>query len=718
MEEQNIFWKKFDEKFKYIMGKKIVLYGIGEKTEIVVQNAKNYNIIGLMDQNCVGMTIYGKKVLSIAETKEKAEVIIIVANLQSCPIIFSRIKELANDDGILIYYINGIKPDIENSETEEPKKTFDYSDLYEKINQNEIISFDIFDTLLMRRTLLVTDIFELVENEIKKILPDTTHFKKLRILAEKKCYESGNKYFSIDDIYDVIQLETGLQSSQIDLIKQIEFEMESKLLVIRKEIVKIYEYVKKANKKILLVSDMYWKKDQVIKFLKINEIDGFDNIYISCELNKSKADGTIWSWLAEKYPDKKILHIGDNRISDYEQAEKYGFEAILISSALEMFRHSKYSKLEEYVQGSYENSCILGEFIKDLFNNPFQYDRNLYSLNNDIESIIGKLCLGPVVLTYVVWLKQQCIKKNDDIILFFARDGYLLKKAYDIIIQDESLKTPKGIYFYTSRRAASVASIKSKEDIIFVLNEFCKVKKAKIGELIKRVFGIEIEGELANKYYYEVESNKLQQLILDEYSDSILINAAEERVNYRKYIENLEIGEYDNFACANFVGRGITQLCMQKILEKKLDGFYFGTEYDMHRFYPKEEYPLGLYGNLEEPCMTESKLIGNYLVGEMFFTAPDEQLIRFTKAGIPIFNHISGRNYITIEKIHEKSLEYITEMKKVYKNIDEWKINEKFIDEIYGVMIELLKQSPEDVKENFSFNDYYNPENENRQIVI
>lgn len=717
MEAQNIFWEKFDEKFKNIKDRNIVLYGIGEKTETVIKNALSYNIIGIMDQNCVGMNIYGKKVLSIREASEKAEVIIIVANLQSCPIIFARIKELA-DEGISIYYINGVQASIDDGNTKQSENKICYNNLYGIIDKNEIISFDIFDTLVMRKTMLTTDIFELVEKSVNEKFPNLKDFKKIRILAEKKCYENGKKIFSIDDIYNEIQIYTKLEHSKIEYIKQIELKIELKLCVSRKDVVKLYEYAKKSNKKILLVSDMYLKKEQIIEILKINKIDNFDDIYISCEMNKSKVDGTMWSWISQKYFEKNILHFGDNQISDYEQVKKYGFEAVLINSALEIFRNSKYSKLEKYAQESFENRCILGMLINELFNSPFEHDKNSHDLNRNLESGIGRTFLGPIVLTYIVWLKKQCILKNNEIILFFARDGYLLKKAYDILNQNNSKEFPIGIYFYTSRRAASVAYIESKEDIEFVLDEFCKIKKAKIGNLIKRVFGIDIKGELSNIYYYEIDNEELKKIIIDEYLEKILLNALEERNNYINYINNLEIGRYDNLACVNFVGRGITQFCMQKLLRKKLDGFYFGTEYGMHKFYVKEDLPLGLYGNLEEPCMTESKIIGNYLVGEMFFTSPEEQLIKFNELGIPIFNQNSGRDYSYIESVHKSSLEYICEMKEIYEDIDNWEIDEKLIDEIYGIMLDFLRQFPEHMKEKLSFNDYYNPENENQKIVF
>lgn len=717
MREQDIFWKKFNEKFEAFKEKKIVLYGIGEKTETIIQHADNYNIIGLMDQNCTGMKIYGKKVLSIDEVREKAEIIIIVANLQSCPIIYERIRELAQQDDCSIYYINGTQPDLERGKVDSKENYFSYDSVCTQIKQSDIVSFDLFDTLIMRRTMLATDVFDIVEKRLKKALPDIIQFKQKRITAEKKCYEDGKKCFSIDDVYSKMQVENGLESNQVDLIKQIEFEVEMNVSVARKEVVDIYNYAKAANKKIILVSDMYLKRAQIISLLKLHGIIQYDDIYISSELGRSKEDGTLWSLILEKYEGEKILHIGDNAISDFEQAENYGIDSVLIKSSLEMFRKSKYSKLERYVYKSIEERIMLGEWIKDLFNSPFKNNEIFYSLDNDFETCIGKLCLGPVILTYIIWLTQQSIRENDTVILFFARDGYLLKKSYDLLNHNNSLKIPRGIYFYTSRRAASIASIQSEEDISFILNEFCKIKKAKIGTLVKRVFGIDIKENLADKYYYEIENDKLNQLILRKYAGLILANASEERKNYMKYIESLGLSDSDKYACTNFVGRGITQVCMQKVLGKKMDGFYFGTEHAVNKFYSKEDYPIGLYGNLEEPCMSSSKLISNYLIGEMFFTAPDEQLIKFDKLGQPIFNQGDNKHYTIIEKIHEESLAYINEMKKNYDDIGEWEINERFGDELYGIMIEWLNQLPKEIRQKFLFNDYYNSENENQNIL-
>ena len=57
----------------------------------------------------------------------------------------------------------------------------------------------------------------------------------------------------------------------------------------------------------------------------------------------------------------------------------------------------------------------------------------------------------PVVFSYMNWLKKQIIKENTKEVLFVARDGYSLKKVFDII-KPEYIKThyiyaPRIIYY-------------------------------------------------------------------------------------------------------------------------------------------------------------------------------------------------------------------------------------------------------------------------------
>ena len=88
-------------------GRPIALYGIGEKTKLLLENLPEYHFVALIDQNSTGYIIHGKPVMTIEDLKGKIKNIIIVCNYSSVNIIYKRISHYESQYGISIYHMNG-----------------------------------------------------------------------------------------------------------------------------------------------------------------------------------------------------------------------------------------------------------------------------------------------------------------------------------------------------------------------------------------------------------------------------------------------------------------------------------------------------------------------------------------------------------------------------------------------------------------------------------
>lgn len=82
-------------------------------------------------------------------------------------------------------------------------------ELKKELQQYDAISFDVFDTLIMRRILNPEDIFEMVDARIRIKKIYITDFKKRRMNADKLC-QNG----TIFDIYDYLQKETLISDKE------------------------------------------------------------------------------------------------------------------------------------------------------------------------------------------------------------------------------------------------------------------------------------------------------------------------------------------------------------------------------------------------------------------------------------------------------------------------------------------------------------------------
>lgn len=112
--------------------------------------------------------------------------------------------------------------------------------IYEEIKKHDIISFDIFDTLLIRPYVKPTDLFLHIEKLYK-----IKGFHKNRILAEKSARGKyiDNEEITLNQIYEEID-------EKYKRFKEIEIEFEERILTIHKENKEIYDYALSLSKKL------------------------------------------------------------------------------------------------------------------------------------------------------------------------------------------------------------------------------------------------------------------------------------------------------------------------------------------------------------------------------------------------------------------------------------------------------------------------------------
>ena len=155
----------------------------------------------------------------------------------------------------------------------------------EKIDKVEIVSFDIFDTVIKRMVKRPFDVFDLVEKKY-----NLTNFDKIsnftvnRIKAEKECRLNYNKEeISFNDIYE--HLLSSYTHKQLIILKQIEENIEKDICRFNYQIMDIFEYCVEKKKIIIITSDMYLNKKTINEILKKNNIK-FHKLYLGFK-NKS-----------------------------------------------------------------------------------------------------------------------------------------------------------------------------------------------------------------------------------------------------------------------------------------------------------------------------------------------------------------------------------------------------------------------------------------------
>ena len=116
---------------------------------------------------------------------------------------------------------------------------------------------------------------------------------------------------------------------------------------------------------------------------------------------------------------------------------------------------------------------------------------------DNIHSRIGYEVLGPALLGYSSWLHSEAVKSGAEMIVFLAREGNILKRAYETLLGQNALKT---VYINVSRVSlcrASVVYAKDLDDILYLFTHNLVNGRTKIQEL----FGLLGIPECADEYH-------------------------------------------------------------------------------------------------------------------------------------------------------------------------------------------------------------------------
>ncbi len=320
------------------------------------------------------------------------------------------------------------------------------TELKELINQHDVISFDLFDTLLLRPYTEPVDLFEHL-GQLNKI----PSFKQKRIEAELKAREILHKQedITIDDIYEHIDVN-------FKHLKNEEVELESNILIKNPEMFEVYNYAIEQGKKILFISDMYLHIETLKKILGKNDYHTYNQLYVSSYTKKGKYTGNLYKQVLEeqKLIPSQVLHIGDNYASDVEQAKKCGITGFHYPKVIDRFKElcnkNKDYKLIEFINNytSPGASALIMQMAIDFTLNGKTWKENYWEL-------IGKYYGGPIAYAYSCFIKKAIIEDGISEVAFIARDGYSLKKVFDLI-KNESVKTH---YIYSPRIFTEVSAI-------------------------------------------------------------------------------------------------------------------------------------------------------------------------------------------------------------------------------------------------------------------
>lgn len=646
--------------FSCFQDKKIVIYGIGKNTQIILEHFESDNIIGLMDECRAGEQIYGKEIISMEEAlKRGAELILIVARASNVSIIYRRISETCIRQGIVVYDINGeeVNPKAIVNREYSSYKQITFENLKQKIDDAEVVSFDIFDTLIMRDVLYPRDIFSLVEKQVGR------KFRNKRIRAEMDLYSEG-KNPCLKEIYAAMSEE---------FIPEHEIETERRHLYRRKSGCRALDYALRQGKEIYFVSDMYLDSvtlENILRGMNIPVRRG--QILVSCEFGLSKHNG-LFSILRKCVGNRKILHIGDNREADIEAAEQYGVDkTFYIPNALKMLEDSYADSLLAYTE-NLENRLVIGKFLVQVFSDGFLFSNSQGRIVLSNNRQIGSIFVSPFVYRFYGWMVQEAKKRNLTHILLAARDGRIIERIYHYF-KETGLEQPQMDYFYISRAVAVLAGIKDDEDILHA----CRLAfNGNISEKLKSRFRLS-DSEICQR----VDTTE-QEYIL-RHKKAILKSAKAVRERFLKYISSICSEDSEKIGFFDFISSGTCQKALMNIVNFNLTGLYMGNVNNETEY--KADIDVSSMFGSYNVFQKGEYVLTNYFLLENIITSEEATLVDFDEDGRPVLDKETRteKQMEDLRDIQDAILEYVKDSCLQPEEMVE--VDLKLVDQIFGLL--------------------------------
>lgn len=644
---------------------KIIIYGTGKVAIDLIHKEleeKTLEIVGILDRVRLCGNIEGIPIITWEDVKYgDADRIVIASPERYFKPIYLRIISQAMARGLTVYSYGGqdlsatFGPRCNEYPTQ--MKVPNLDELKKAIQDYDVISFDIFDTLIMRLVSKPIDIFDLVEQEARNKGINLPKFKQYRRQAELQ--SNGNNIYYI---YKELQNLTGITEQESKELLELELHYEKQMIVPRHDMLQFFQYCQTQGKQVVLTSDMYLTNDMLREILTGVGYTGLDRMYISCEYGMPKAHGLLGR-VKEDFVGKRCFHIGDDYEADILPAHAIGFGTCKIGKASDAANMTSLMHCGGFVR-TLSDSKLMGSIYDTLFNSPFE---SAFQVSD--KRTFSYIFFRPLVLAYMNLLNARLHEKKYDGVIFVARDGYFFQRCYEKLRSLGLIEGPDSTYVLCSRKLAIRSGMHSKEEVDTILKFY---HFAGMKDPVKQVFGVEGIG-------YDVQNQSI-----DDYK-KIIEHSADTRTGYLQYLEEQGIDTSKKYLFCELDGHGTSYYYMNQLFTQGLDSIY------LIRQHTQKEYEVGQTTAFTEWYSGQYRALLNYTtVLESIFTSPASSVIDMTSSGTPVFSedHRQREQIEYVEELQEELMEQIVSDLKEYP-IEKIQLSNQLIDALFDTVSEV-----------------------------
>ncbi|MEI7475254.1 MAG: hypothetical protein WCK67_10815 [bacterium] len=550
------------------------------------------------------------------------------------------------------------------------------------IDKCQIISFDIFDTCLLRNTVKPEDVFSFVSEKFS--YPE---FYSNRMEAENNARKIfvEKEEITFDDIYSELKVLSGLADDEINKLQLKELACEKALIVQNPYLFEIYNYAVAQKKRIIFISDMYLPELFIKDLLCSNGYNNYEKVFLSSIENLTKSSGNLYDKVVKEINIKAcdILHIGDNYKTDFLNAQKAGFNAFHYEKPLKRavdkdFFKTEFSFVNPFEKLSPVESLFIGLIINKFFSSP--------NYKNNFWHDFGYKNVGIMFFGFISWIIRNI--KDVDKVYFLARDGFIMKKAYETLTAFNN-NVILAEYLYASRQAYVIPSFStslSEKDYEYLVNG---PRGLSVADYLQRA-GLTPEtyiNKIKKAGFHSISSKvksgsdyaKLQTLLYFLESD-ILKSASVLNKNLYDYLEKKEIIRSSKFAIVDIGWNGSMQKALDKILKMnnlspQIKGLYLGTFYGANDLRLNGYDIKGWLFDCEKPAEFVSIIKKAVAIFEFIHLAPEGSVKRFEQKNahiVPVFDEDCNKQKIKkAMSLQQGAIEFLEDFMSAQKRLGE-----------------------------------------------
>jgi len=477
----------------------------------------------------------------------------------------------------------------------------------------QLVSFDIFDTLITRGWFRPTDLFVEVGRRLVAcgfVARSAESWAEERIAVEAQLRAAPVEEVTLDEIHEALGLRMGWGRRQLTLARDLELACEFEAVRPISSNVDYYNDLRAMGTDVILISDTYFDKPSIMTMLRACGIEiEPERVYLSSEVRSSKRTGRLFEHVTRRLDARgAIAHIGDNCHSDIHAAAAAGVSPIYFASSRATRYETAFYDMTGYPLSM--RSALAGSARATRLQGRYS-DAHLRTVW-DTAADVG----GPVLFGFVLWLLCEAKRRGIARLYFVARDGQILLRIAKTIVA----KTAWPIechYLHGSRQAWHLPALRQIDDesLDWILNDHC------LTSIRDHLAKVELEpdacGDVLSRYGFLPASwddyisddrrTRLRQVFCDrQLQGKVIARAAECREVTLDYLRKAGVLDDDSIGIVDIGWHGRLQVSLSKLVRGTgrsdrggLTGFYLGllkrpgpTAGELHSFLDDADPPV------------------------------------------------------------------------------------------------------------------------------